>query len=162
MPRFTQETALIAIELQQIVSEFAHEIDFNNALNLADFYAEDGSFAVGDFVYTGHEAIRKFYVDRLVRVRAQHKDGIRVSCHTFVNMRVAVQDKDNATVYFTNVNYAGEGHPPVHATITPAMVTDCSMVFRREKDGNWRIVTFSGTPLMAGDDPFTKKALLKS
>jgi hypothetical protein len=162
MPRFDQETALIAIELQQILAEFAHDLDFNNCLGVADFYADDGSFAVGDFTYTGRDAIRKFYEERNVRVRAQHKDGVRVAAHTFLNVRVDVQGKNNATVYFTNVNYAGEGHPPVRGTVTPAMITACQMMFRREADGAWRITSFSGKPLFVGDDPFTKATLLKS
>jgi len=162
MRKFDQETAVIAIELQQIVAEFAHDLDFNDCRGIADFYAEDGTFAVGDYTHKGRAAIRKFYADRNERVRAQHKDGIRVSAHTFVNMRVTAEDKNNATVSFTNVNYAGEGHPPVRGTISPAMVTDCRMVFRREPDGIWRITSFSGKPLFVGDDPFTKASLLKS
>jgi len=162
MPKFDQESAIIAIELQQIVSEFAHEIDTNHGLNISDFYAEDGVFAVGDFSHKGHAAIKKFYADRAERIPAAHKDGIRVSAHTFVNMRVAIQDKENATVFFTNVNYGGEGHPPVRGTITPAMVTVCRMDFRLEADGHWRITLFSGKPLFVGDDPFTKAQLLKN
>jgi hypothetical protein len=82
--------------------------------------------------------------------------------HTFVNMRVHVADMSNATVFFTNVNYAGEGHPPVLGTINPAMVTDCRMVFRKDADGEWRIVLFGGKPLFVGNDPFVNKQLLKS
>jgi hypothetical protein len=77
-------------------------------------------------------------------------------------MRVQVEDKNNATVFFTNVNYAGEGHPPVMGTISPAMVTDCRMVFRREADDHWRIVLFAGKPKFVGNDPFVNKQLLKS
>jgi hypothetical protein len=65
------------------------------------FYAEDGEFAVGDYTHKGHAAISKFYSDRAQRIPASHKDGIRVSMHTFVNMRVHVADERNATVYFT-------------------------------------------------------------
>jgi hypothetical protein len=162
MRKFDPETAIIALELQRILAEFAHDLDFNNCRGIAEFYAEDGVFAVGDFTYQGKPAIRKFYADREVRVAAQHKDGIRVSAHTFVNVRVDVTDKSSATVFFTNVNYAGEGQPPVRGTITPAMVTDCRMVFRLEADGHWRIASFSGKPLFVGDDPFSKGSLLKS
>jgi ketosteroid isomerase-like protein len=162
MRKFDQETAVIAIELQQLLADFVHDLDFNSCRGIADFYAEDGSFAVGDYTHKGRAAIRKFYEERNERIRATQKDGIRVSAHTFVNVRVVVEDKSNATLYFTNVNYAGEGHPPVRGTITPAMVTDCRMAFRREADGVWRITSFSGKPLFVGDDPFTKAALLKS
>ena len=162
MHKFDSETALIAIQLQQIVSEFAHEIDSNGGLNIAEFYAADGEFSVGDYSHKGHAAIQKFYADRAQRIVSSHKDGIRVSVHTFVNMRVHVESPTSATVYFTNVNYAGEGHPPVLGTINPAMVTDCRMVFRREADGHWRIVLFGGKPMFVGNDPFVNKQLLKS
>jgi hypothetical protein len=162
MRKFDQETAIIALELQQIVADFAHEIDTNGGLNIADFYAADGEFSVGDYTHKGHAAINKFYADRAQRIPASHKDGIRVSVHTFLNMRVVVADKNNASVFFTNVNYAGEGHPPVMGAINPAMVTDCRMVFRREADDQWRIVLFGGTPKFVGNDPFVNKQLLKS
>lgn len=162
MSKFNPETAVIAIELQQIVSQFAHEIDTHGGLNIATFYAADGEFSVGDYTHKGHAAINKFYSDRAQRIPASHKDGIRVSAHTFVNLRVQVEDRNNATVFFTNVNYAGEGQPPVLGVINPAMVTDCRMVFRREADDNWRIVLFAGKPKFVGNDPFVNKQLLKS
>jgi hypothetical protein len=162
MRKFDPESATIAIQLQQILSDLAHEIDFNNGLNIADFYVEDGTFAVGDFVHKGRAAIKNFYTARLQAVRTFHKDGTRVSCHTFVNQRISVHDKGNATVFFTNINYAGEGHPPVRGTIAPAMVTDCRMDFKYEADGQWRITSFSGKPLFIGDDPFTRQMLLKA
>lgn len=161
MARFTPETATIAIELQQIVAEFAADLDFNDGLNICDFYAADGEFAVGDFAYKGHDAIRKFYTDRKERMLPQLKDGIRVAAHTFLNVRVAVESKDKAVVHFTNVNYGGEGKPPQMGTISPAMVTACRMDFRLEADGEWRITRFSGSPLFVGDDPVTKRMLLK-
>jgi len=162
MPKFTPETAAIALELQQAVAEFAHEIDSNNGLDIADFYTADGVFFVGDTPYKGHEAIRKFYTDRLARIPGQHKDGIRVGSHTFLNLRVEIRDAENGTVFFTNVSYAGEGQPPVRTTITPAMITTCRMDFRLEADGEWRICAFVGTPVFVGDDPFTRQQLLKS
>jgi hypothetical protein len=162
MPRFDRESALIAIELQQIVAEFANEIDSNDGLDLAGFYTEDGVFFVGDTPYKGREAIGKFYRDRLERIPALHKDGIRVGAHTFLNLRTEVRDAHNASVFFTNVSYAGEGKPPVRMTITPAMITTCRMDFRLEADGRWRITSFTGTPVFIGDDPFTRSQLLKN
>lgn len=162
MPRFTPETAVIALELQQLVAEFANDLDFNDGLNIWSFYAEDGEFAVGDFTYKGQAAIRKFYSDRKERMLPSLKDGIRVAAHTFLNLRVAVEGRDRGVVHFTNVNYGGEGKPPQLGTITPAMVTACRMDFRREADGEWRITRFSGSPLFVGDDPVTKRMLLKN
>lgn len=163
MPRkFDPESAAIAFHLQQLVADFAHEIDSNNGLNIDELYTADGVFFVGSTPYKGHAAIKKFYADRLERIPAQHKDGVRVGAHTFLNMRSELQDKEHGTVFFTNVSYAGEGHPPVRTTITPAMITICRMDFRLEADGLWRISAFTGTPVFVGDDPFTRAQLLKS
>ncbi len=86
-----------------------------------------------------------------------------MSMHTPVNMRVQVADKGNATVYFTNVNYAGEGHPPVMGAISPAMVTNCRMVFRQEgrRGVAYRAVRQEAACLLR-NDPFVNKQLLKS
>ena len=161
MRQFDQESAIIAIELQHMLAEFGHEVD-NGGLNITNFYTEDGCFAVGDFAHNGHAAIRKFYSDRGERARSVAKDGIRVSCHTFTNVRVSIENKDNATIDFINVNYGGEGHPPVLGPIAPAMATTCRMVCRREADGFWRIAWFGGVPVFVGNDPFVNKSLLKS
>jgi hypothetical protein len=162
MPKFNQETAIIAMELQRLLADFAYDLDFNDCRGIADLYTEDGEFGVGDYTHKGRPAIRKFYEDRNERVRTQLKDGIRVGAHTFLNLRFAVEDQNNASVTFTNVSYAGEGHPPVRGTVSPAMITACRMVFRHEPDGNWRITSFNGKPLFIGDDPFTRASLLKS
>jgi ketosteroid isomerase-like protein len=163
MRKFNSDTAVIAVELQQMISEFAHEIDTNDGRGITDFYIEDGVFAVGDFTRTGHAEIRKFYADGAERARARSKDGVRVRRHTYVNHRVEVQDKDNATIHFINVHYAGEGKPPLMGAISPAMVTECRMVCRRCEDGLWRIVVFDGMPMFVGDnDPVSRAALLKA
>jgi hypothetical protein len=162
MRKLDQTSAIIAMELQQMVAEFGHDLDANGGQNITDFYAEDGMFAVGDYMHKGHAAIRKFYSDRADRIRAVAKDGIRVSSHTFNNTRITIEDNNNATIYFINVNYGGEGTPPVLGPIAPAMITNCRMVCRRGADGLWRITLFSGVPVFVGNDPFVNKMLLKS
>src|SRR5438128_1928378 len=70
MRRFDQQSAIIAIELQQLVAEFAYEVDTNGSRNITRFYAEDGVFAVGDFTRKGHAAIDQFYADGAARAAA--------------------------------------------------------------------------------------------
>jgi hypothetical protein len=50
----------------------------------------------------------------------------------------------------------------VLGTINPAVVTGCRMVFRKQADGEWRIVLFGGKPLFVGSDPFVNMQLLRS
>ena len=163
MRTFNQQSAIVAIELQQLVAEFAYEVDTNGSRNITQYYAEDGVFAVGDFTRKGHAEIDQFYADGAAKAKALCKDGIRIRWHTFVNFRYDITDDDNATIHFTNVHYTGEGATPVMGPISPAMVTDCRMTCRREADGLWRITLFDGTPLFVDDsDKISSSALLKS
>jgi hypothetical protein len=148
-----QEPVTVAFELQQVMAAFAYEMDFTDGSKVADFYTEDGEFAGCQ----GREAIRKYYVDRQARVAALHKQGIRVTVHTFLNARFNVQDENRATARFIGVSYAGEGHPPIHGTINPATIMDCQLDFRRNSDARWLIRAFEGKPLFIGNDPFIQR-----
>ena len=85
-----------------------------------------------------------------------------MSCHTFTNTRVSVHDKNSATIHFVNVNYGGEGKPPVLGSMAPAIATTCRMDCQREADEIWLITWFGGTPVFVGTNPFVNKSLLKS
>ena len=162
MPKFNVEQTVIVAELQQLLAEFVRELDLNDSLNAADFYTEDGKFVVGSQTYTGRAAIKKFYADRNERVRTELKSGARTLRHTFLNIAISIRDNDHATVHFTNVNYSGEGKPPVVGLSGPAMVADCRMEFRREADDQWLIAEFVPEPVFIGNDEFTNNFLLKS
>ena len=162
MRKFTPETAIAAIELQQMVIDFLHEIDVNEGRDITDFYAEDGTFLLGDYTYRGHAAIGNFYKDRAERVRSQLKDGARTSRHSFTNLRISIEDGNRADLRFCNVQFSGEGKAPVRDFDGPTMVVDCRMACRCDTDGQWRIAEFQGSPTFVGKDPFLNKMLIKS
>src|SRR5882672_4821131 len=113
MNNLTPDAALIAMQLQQLLMEFAHEVDLNSGKNIGAFYTEDGAFLLGDFAYRGRAAIIKFYTDRAARVLVEEKDGVRTGRHTFINVRASVADSNNATLNFISAHYSGGGKPPV-------------------------------------------------
>ena len=161
MPRFNQETAVSAIELQQLIVEWGYELDMNGGLNIAALCTEDCNYLVGGISHRGHAAVKKFYTDRGERVRTQQKDGVRTQRHTITNLRVSFQDKDLATVNFILVNYSAEGKAPAFNLTGPTIIADCRMECRREADGEWRIALFDSEPTFIGNDPFLNAAVVK-
>ena len=89
MPRFDQESAVAAMELHQLIAEWANELDANGGLTMPRLCTEDCVILVGGVTYRGHTAVQKFYSDRGERVRTQQKDGVRTQRHTVTNLRVA-------------------------------------------------------------------------
>jgi hypothetical protein len=161
MRRFSAKTAAIATELQQLLVDFGREADFNEARNITEFYAEDGTLTAGSQSHRGHSAIRQFYADRNERVRREQKDGARTVRHTFTNVQVMIEDVDHAVLNFGCPNYSGAGLPPLTGLVGPTMFSDCQMKFRREANGPWLITLFRGIPVFIGSDPFLNKTALK-
>lgn len=154
MPRFDQETAVAAMEIQQLVAEWVAELDFNGGLSMPRLITEDCEYLVGGNSYRGRAAVLKFYTDRGERVRTQQRDGVRTQRHTVSNLRVSFPSSDRAEFYFTLVNYSSEGKAPALDLVGPTIIADCRMQGRLEADGEWRISLFDSTPVFIGDDPF--------
>jgi hypothetical protein len=162
MRKFDQETAIIALELQQILADFGHEIDFNSARNITDYYAPDGTFVVGETRHTGRAAIRQFYDGRAEKILTEQAEGIRTARHTFTNVRVVILDDHNAALYFFNINYSGQGAPPLSGFAGPTFFSDCRMLLRREAGGEWLITEFGGEPTFIGGDSFLNRMVGKA
>jgi hypothetical protein len=160
MPRFDQETAVAAMELHQLIAEWAYELDANGGLSMPRLCTEDCEYLVGGVSHRGHAAVLKFYSDRGERVRNQQKDGVRTQRHTVTNLRVAFQASDRAEVGFLLVNYSKEGKPPAMDLVGPTIIADCRMEMRLEADGDWRISLFDSTPVFIGNDPFLNASVV--
>src|SRR5579871_4570563 len=124
MRKFTPETAVSAIELQQLVADWCRELDINNCRDVAQYFTEDCFVDMGAVSYKGRAAMNQFYAARNERVRTQQKDGIRTQRHGITLLRIEFADKDSATVTFLLVNFSGEGPPPLMNATTPTIVTD--------------------------------------
>ena len=159
MPRFDAEKLAIAYELEQRLYEFAAEMDINNYANIADFYTEDALFRAGPNMVQPRSAIVKFYETRNENVRKHQKGGARTGRHTFLNVRVEIEDATNAKIRFVNVNYAAEGPAPAAGLVGPSMIADCVMTCRLEADGVWRFSEFAPSSALVGEDDFMKLML---
>ena len=137
MRKFTPEQMLAAFELQQMLYDFAYELD-HGAKDVGRFYAEDGAFRTGGISVEGRAGIQGFYDKRNENVKKYQKDGERTGRHIFTNVRVVFDaaDADRATIHFTNTNFAGEGPAPVQGLGSPSAIADGVMEGRREPDGH--------------------------
>lgn len=161
MPRFNQEDAISAMEVNQLILDWGYDLDINNATNITDFCTADCDYFLAGKVHHGHAPVKAFYAARNVRVSEQQRDGIRTQRHTISNIRFDFKDRDNVSTNFLLVNYSNEGKPPVLNLVGPTIVADCRMDCRRDDDGEWRIAMFDSTPTFIGNDPFLNASVVK-
>lgn len=160
MRKFTAEQLHAAFELQQMLYDFAYELDHGSE-NVGRFYAEDGAFRTGGINVEGRAAIQGFYNTRNENVKKYQKDGQRTGRHIFTNVRVVFDeaDADKASIYFTNMNFAGEGPAPVQGLGSPSAIADGLMECRRQADGHWLFTLFAPKQALIGEDDFMKLML---
>jgi len=159
MRRFDMEKMLLAWQLEQLLYDFAECLDLRDAEGIENYYAEEAVFWAGPVKIDGLAAIKGFYANRLENVRKYQREGQRVGRHTFVNVRVHIKDDDNASLFFTNFNYAAEGPAPATGLVGSSAVADCRMDARRQADGNWLFTEFAPKQALLGEDDFMKLML---
>jgi hypothetical protein len=159
VPRFTQETAVHAVELQQLMADWCYALDIHGGEGITALCTDDCTYMLGGKPFVGHDAIDKFYAARNERVATQQKDGIRTQRHSISNFRVIFEGADGATVHFLLVNYSHEGRHPV-PLVGPTIVADVKMGCR-QVGGEWLISLFDSEPIFVGSDPFLNASVVK-
>ena len=161
MSNFEGTRASDGLALQQLISEYCYELDLTGGLDSYRFFTSDGFLDVGKMKIKGHDAMKAFYKDLVEQAKAADPSGVRTTRHVFTNLRIAFEDTDQATVDFIVLNFSSAGAPPVFDATTPTVVSDARCKCRRESDGAWRIVEFTGAPIFVGNDPLQNKALVE-
>lgn len=162
MRKFTAEQMLAAFELEQMLYDFAYEIDLNGAKDVGRFYTEDGAFRTGGVNIQGRAALQGFYDNRNAAVKQHQKGGERTGRHIFTNVRAVFDEADasKATLTFVNINYAGEGPAPVQAgQMSPSAIADGVFECQRQADGHWLFTLFAPKQALIGEDDFMKLML---
>lgn len=162
MRKFTAEQMLAAFELEQMLYDFAYEIDMNGAQDVGRFYTEDGAFRTGGVNIQGRAALQGFYNNRNAAVKQHQKGGERTGRHVFTNVRVVFDEGDaaKATLTFVNINYAGEGPAPVNVgQMSPSAIADGLFECARQADGHWLFTLFAPKQALIGEDDFMKLML---
>ena len=161
MRKFTAEQMLAAFELEQMLYDFAYEIDLNGAKDVGRFYTEDGAFRTGGVNVQGRAGLQGFYDTRNENVKKHQKGGERTGRHIFTNVRVVFDEADDtkATLTFTNPNCAGEGPAPVQGLGGPSAIADGLFECERQADGHWLFTLFAPKQALIGEDDFMKLML---
>jgi hypothetical protein len=160
MRTFNSETAIAAIELEQLVADYCHTLDCGGGVAGIEFFTEDCVVEVGNISYRGHAAMRKFYSGLAQDIQT---DGTAwTSRHGFTNFRVSFPEANRATVNFLFINFSGAGSPPIVNGSTPTIVSDARFECCRRPDGQWRIQSFHGAPIFIGNDPLVNRMVMGS
>lgn len=141
MAKFSMEQALTVAAVQELINDWAHELDMHNGLHISDLVTEDCVYLVGGAPRQGRAAVEKFYQERLERLSAQPQ-GVPTQRHTLSNLRVIFRNADEVSITFSLVYFTTAGMASGLNHADPAAVADVRMDCRRDDDGHWRIAKF--------------------
>ena len=141
MAKFTLEQAADVLGIQQVINEWAIELDIHNGANIARYVTADCRYHFGPTVRTGHAEIAQHYADRLVRLGAT-PEGVPIHRHVLGNFIVNFKSADEAAVTFSLIYFSTLGQAKGTEHADPAAVADVRMECRREADGEWLISMF--------------------
>ncbi|MQY30927.1 nuclear transport factor 2 family protein [Nocardia aurantia] len=145
MVTFDPDQAVSVIVIQQLVTEWAHELDVNNGIvGMAELLTEDVRYNVGGTVRGNRDEVLQFYKDRYARLEAT-EEGVPFHRHTLHNLRVAFTGADTAEIEFGLAYFTTAGVPAKQEHADPALLSDVFMDVRRDDDGHWRISRFDST-----------------
>ncbi len=139
--KFTLEQAADVLAVQQVINDWAHDLDLHDGLHVADLLTEDCLYVVGGASRQGRDSVMAFYTERKARLEAL-PEGIPVMRHAVSNFRVSFRNADDASVTFTLIFFSTMGQPSGLDHADPAAVADVRMDCQRGADGHWRIAMF--------------------
>jgi hypothetical protein len=159
MPRFDPETAVEAMALQQLVTEWCRELDDNHGLGATRFFTEDCVVDAGPIAYRGHEAMREFYRGVAEFARATPERGARTTRHTYTSLGISFSGRERATVTFLSFTFSGYGETPVVGATAANTISDVRFECRRDEQRDWRVAEFYASPVFLGDDPYLNQLM---
>jgi ketosteroid isomerase-like protein len=139
--KFNMEQLLAVAEVQQLINDWAHELDVHNGLHISDLVTEDCNYVVGGAPRHGRTAVRTFYQERLERLSA-HPGGVPTQRHMLSNLRTSFRGAGEVSITFTLLYFTSAGMASGVNHADPAAVADVRMDCRRDDDGQWRIAMF--------------------
>ena len=147
MAKFNIEQAVAFAAVQELINEWAHDLDMHNGLHVADLVTDDCIYGVGDTQVHGRAGVEKNYRDRLARLSA-NPQGVPTLRHIISNLCVTFRKADEVSITFSLVFFttaAGSNVPD------PAAVADVRMECRKDAGEDWRIAKFdSNQPFRRG------------
>jgi hypothetical protein len=146
MAKFEASQVADVLAINQLVNEWATELDINNGVTMADLLTGDCAYTVRGVPRHGPAEVVTFYEGRKAELAATEA-GVPVHRHALSNLRVTFTGTDSAKmefglIYFTEV-VLGMGAD----VADPFSFADVSMDARRCADGHWRIARFDSAPV---------------
>ena len=143
--------AVLAHSLEVFFSTMWEDVELNMGRDAAKFYSDDGVLSVGtNLDLRGRQAIERFYAYR-------RKLGGRVSRHIVSNYRFdfgTFEQDARVRVCAIVTHYGDSGEPPLPAAL-PLGIYDSEIVFERQTDLSWRILSYRGDPFfLSADNPY--------
>jgi ketosteroid isomerase-like protein len=139
--KFNVEQALTVAAVQQLINDWAHELDINNGLKISNLVTVDCVYVVGGTTRQGRTAVENFYQERIQRLSAQ-PGGVPTQRHTLSNLRVNFRSAGEVSITFSLVYFTTAGMASGLNHADPAAVADVRMDCRQDNDGEWRIAMF--------------------
>jgi hypothetical protein len=141
MANVTQEQSLAIASLQQLIHDWAYDLDIHEGLHVSGLVTEDCSYTVRGVPRHGPAAVAQFYKERLETLSAQPQ-GAPTQRHVLSNLRVSFRSITDVSITFTLVYFTTAGMSSGLKHADPAAVADVRMDCRRGSDGEWRIAKF--------------------
>jgi SnoaL-like domain len=145
--KLNKEQAVAVTEVQQLINDWAFELDVQNGLEISNLITEDCSYSVRGITLEGRAAVEDFYRGRLRDLSAQ-PTGVPTQRHTLSNLRVAFQSANEVSITFTLVFFTTAVIASRVNPAEPAAVADVRMDCRRGADEEWRIAKFDSNQIL--------------
>lgn len=142
MAKFSSDEALAVVAVQQLINDWAYDLDFHANLHVGNVVTDDVAYNVGGALRQGRAAVEGFYADRREKLK-NSADSNPVIRHINTNFRTSFVSRDEVKVTFSLLFYSTEvkGFNPTDVIA----VADVWMTCRRGSDGDWKIAKFDST-----------------
>lgn len=141
MAKFTTEQATAYVAIQQLIHDWATELDIDNGAGIEHLVTEDVRYHLGPMVKEGRAEVIEFYRARLERLGAT-AEGVPVHRHALSNLRVFFEAPDHARITFGLIYFSTLGQASGQDHADPAAFADVRMEVKADADGDWRISFF--------------------
>jgi hypothetical protein len=139
--KFTQEETVAVAAIQQLINEWARDLDLHNGLHIGALVTDDCEYVMGPITRKGRADVELHYHERLARLTAE-PTGVPTLRHLNCNLCVDFHRSDAASITFSLLYFSTAGMSTGLLRADPAAVADVRMNCRKEVDGHWRIAKF--------------------
>jgi hypothetical protein len=139
--KLSKEQAVVVSEVQQLINDWAYELDVHNGLEISNLVTEDCIYSVRGTSLEGRAAVENFYKQRLQDL-STHPTGVPTQRHALSNLRVKFRSASEVSITFTLIFFTTAGMASGVSHAEPAAVADVRMDCRRGGDEEWRIAKF--------------------